>query len=360
MSTVTVPKDQSARFPIVWFDEIPEQKSSEYLVKGVIECQTVCVVYGPPGSGKSFWCIDLAAHIATGRTWRGKRVNSGLVVYIAAEAGSSILRRFTAWREVNLGEAYEEAVPLVVMPRAVSLLDPDSVTALILELRQISADAGLPVSLVLIDTLSRSLPGGDENSSQAMTTVINVADQIRDDLGATTLFVHHTGKDTARGPRGHSSLLGAVDTEIMIDDHIATAKKVRDGENGEMFGFDLKVVDMGQDADGDPITTCVVVPTNVTQKEKKTRPLSGAAQVALQSLHEAVEDYGEWMPETSTIPKGVQAITIDRWRTQFRVRYGSDDVSGDAVRKAFQRSREALFKNQLIGVSDPYVWTVNQ
>ena len=350
--------ERAVRFPYIWFDHIAEYVPADYLIKGLIDRNSCCVVYGPAGSGKTFFGIDVCCHVATGQPWRDRRVRAGLVVYIAAEAGSSILRRFTAWRDSYLGDAYEDAVPLSVMTKGISLLDPESVAALLGELKQIAEEAGLPLALVVFDTLSRSIPGGDENSPRDMTSAIFAADQIRDQLGAATMFIHHSGKDSSKGARGHSALFAAADTVIAIDDHVATVEKSRDGETGADFGFKLDVIDMGQDADGDPITTCVIVPTDAAPKKQRKKSLPGAAQVALKALGEAIADHGERMPETSTIPVGVEAVTIDRWRKQFRLRYGTDDTTGDTTKKAFQRSREVLLREQIVNMSDPYVWMV--
>lgn len=228
-------------------------------------------------------------------------------------------------------------------------------------MRAISGEIGLPLALVIFDTLSRSIPGGDENKSEDMTRVIEAADAIRDELGAATAIVHHTGKDTQRGARGHSSLFGAADTVISVIDKVATVEKSRDGLQGDQFPFALDVVELGTDADGDAVTTCVVrhlaggAPTR-----RPVRVLSGVARVALQALQEAASEHGETMPGTSTIPAGVRAVTLDRWRAQFRLRYGTDQDGdgrdGDAIRKAFRRAREQLATVEAVGVSDPYVW----
>jgi hypothetical protein len=44
---------------------------------------------------------------------------------------------------------------------------------------------------------------------------------------------------------------------------VANIEKSRDGGTGEQFPFRLDVVDLGVDDDGDPVTTCVVTPTDV-------------------------------------------------------------------------------------------------
>lgn len=174
-------------------------------------------------------------------------------------------------------------------------------------------------------------------------------------------LVHHSGKDATRGARGHSALAAAADTIVAIGDGVATIEKSRDGVAGERFPFELVPVDLGVDSDGDPITACIVrhLETEAPGR-RRDRLLSGVARVALQALQEAVGEHGEIMPGTSTIPHGVRAVTLDKWRAQFRLRYGTDqDGDGrdrEAIKKAFMRAREHLAKAEAVGVSDPYVW----
>ncbi|OGI41830.1 MAG: hypothetical protein A2150_00505 [Candidatus Muproteobacteria bacterium RBG_16_64_11] len=347
-----------ARFPRTFLDDAKEAAHSDYSVKEIIPAASNVLIYGPSGHGKTYITIDLAGHIAAGINWRGHRVRGGLVAYIASEAGESILRRFITWRDENLSEAREGRIPLVIITRGANLLNVAEVDDLIDALRGISDDAGMPLRVVVFDTLSRSIPGGDENSAQDMTRIVQCADRIRDELKASTVFVHHSGKDSAKGARGHSALFAAADTVICVADGVATVEKSRDGESGKSYGFKLRVVDLGLDADGDPLTTCIIEATDAAPASKRTRPLTGAAQVALRALREAIADHGEPLPATSTIPNGVRGVTVDRWRQQFRIRYGSDERGDRALRLAFQRGRENLLREQMVSLSDPYAWIV--
>tara|TARA_B100000965_G_C19326108_1_gene640911 strand:- start:65 stop:355 length:291 start_codon:yes stop_codon:yes gene_type:complete len=75
--------------------------------------------------------------------------------------------------------------------------------------------------------------------------------------------IHHVGKDETKLIRGHTSLLGALDTLYIIkqteDTYTAEAEKQRDMEKGRFY-FQLKQIDLGEkDEDGDPMTSAVVV-----------------------------------------------------------------------------------------------------
>ena len=93
--------------------------------------------------------------------------------------------------------------------------------------------------------------------SRRLTRITLLADALREaEPGCAVLGVHHTGKDAARGTRGHSSLPAAVDWSLAVtaqDDgaHLATVDKVRDGVGGD-FGFRLRVVELGSEPTATP------------------------------------------------------------------------------------------------------------
>jgi hypothetical protein len=217
------------------------------------------VVYGPSNSGKTFLALDLAFHIAIGAPWQGRRVKQAAVLYLAAEGGKGVTNRIAALkRETGVCD-----VPLALRRAGLDLLHNQANLQEIVDLLKAVAEnfPELPILLV-IDTLSRIMAGGDENSAADMTALIRNIDAIREATGAHIMLVHHTGKDTARGARGHSSLRAATDTEIEVGNdngaRAALVTKQRDYQGGETFAFTLKSVVLGVDQDGDEVTSCVV------------------------------------------------------------------------------------------------------
>jgi RecA-family ATPase len=52
------------------------------------------------------------------------------------------------------------------------------------------------------------MAGGNENAPDDMGALVRNIDRLRAETGAAVLLVHHTGKDTSRGARGHSLARG--------------------------------------------------------------------------------------------------------------------------------------------------------
>lgn len=228
---------------------------TESLIDGLLDRMAMSVWYGESNSGKTFLVLDASWHIAAGRAWGEMQVTPGAVAYVAAEGGRGILKRVKALRD-----RYPEAgdVPLHIIPCAVDLLHHGAdLNPLVALIRDIEKTGGRKVELVVIDTLSRAIAGGNENDSADMGALVGHLDALRNAIGAHVAVVHHTGKDKAKGARGHSLLRAATDTEIEIDRRTMTVTKQRDMESIRAVPFVLRGCRLGMSR-GKPVTSCTV------------------------------------------------------------------------------------------------------
>jgi hypothetical protein len=258
------------------------------LVEDVLTQGGLSVIYGESNSGKSFLACDMGCCLACGIPWLGKRTVPGAVLYVAGEGAESIKLRLLAWRQ-----KYNLSPKLAVVPVAVNLLKPNAdARRVVAACRAVEAHYGCPVTLIIIDTLARAFAGGNENASEDMSAVIAHADQIRAATAAHVMFIHHSGKDAAKGSRGHSSLKAATDTEIEVTAeeatklHTAAIKKQRDlPTRGESITAKFSVVKMGMlDQWGKPVTTCVVELTDEKPAPKAKKERGNELDVALCGL----------------------------------------------------------------------------
>lgn len=279
------PVDPSAE--LEWFDDIEPVISAPYIVKNVLDLGAMSVVYGPSNSGKTFFALDIAYHVAIDHRWRTQRVAGGGVLYLAAEGGNGIANRIVGLRKTS-GVV---DVPFALRRAGLDLLHPDADTERVITLaRDVSERA--PLKLIVIDTLSRVMAGGDENGPVDMTAFIKNVDRIRHATGAHIMIVHHTGKDVAKGARGHSSLRAATDTEIEVitdetEMRLAKVTKQRDLQGGEEFAFKLDAVALGVDQDGDAVTTCIVVPVEERTQDTLKLPPRAVCKAILKAVDDA-------------------------------------------------------------------------
>jgi RecA/RadA recombinase len=240
------------------------------LYKYFMNAETVNVLFGPAGSGKSFVTLDFAMHLAAGKDWCGFKCKKKMaVLYICTESGASFGKRTVAARDrvgVKAGTSITEH-PFAYYPAHVDLLNNRDHLKLIASLiDKLESKSGYKCGLVIIDTLSAAFGGGNENSED-MAKFVNNMSEIKFKKKTAVLVVHHTGKDESAGARGHSSLKGNIDTEIQVKAEKRgerwlrsfSSTKQKDDEIGNQKRFGLEIVELGKDEDGDAITTCNIV-----------------------------------------------------------------------------------------------------
>lgn len=199
-------------------EEIEYIEPPEWQVEGIITKQGLSSIYGPPGCGKSFWALDLSMSIASGLPFQGRKTNKGTVMYIAGEGATGLGPRLRAWeKERNNGQMVDSRY-FEVMTDAAQLLESEQIVMLL----EILENMFEPPSLVVIDTLARSMVGGEENSAKDVGMFVRAADLIKRETEGNVLIVHHSGKDG--NIRGSTALMGAVDTMVKMskDENIIT------------------------------------------------------------------------------------------------------------------------------------------
>ena len=347
-------------FQILGVGELLQLPERGYLLKGIMSPGELSVWWGPPKCGKSFLLLHVAYALAQGRQVFGRRVRKCRVLYIACEGRSGLRGRIEA-----LAKRYGEAPDFLAIAQPVDLMMPDGDTAALREVIEHFAP-----DLVVVDTVNRVMAGGDENSSADMGALIRHLDELRAPLlgrehGPHVAAIHHGTKEGRNGPRGHGSLLGAVDASIEVtadEEGNRTAKldAMKDDAGGAL-AFRLEVEDLGPDADGDPRTTCLVVEEgDAPARKRKARSLTETQAGWLRDLQDMFAE-----PET-LLRVPIQGMPETPTRTRDEIRVGlrgkgrfECDSHGNLTTKDRDRLREAL--NQLkdkgkIGMTADLVW----
>jgi hypothetical protein len=232
-----------ARFRLMTDREVENLQPCGWLIEGLFFVSTLIVLFGRPNVAKSFLALSWALSIATGRDWLGRKVQQGPVVYVVAEGLAGFRVRLLGWKKSH---GVDVVPDIRFVGDAVRMMDDLDVDIFLGVLKEMSPR---PV-LVILDTLSRCLVGGDENSSKDMGRLINAADRIRKELGAAVMLVHHPGKQ-GRGERGHGNLRGAADTmaeltDTGIDERILRSEKQKDAQAFLPVGLRLVPIQLGE------------------------------------------------------------------------------------------------------------------
>jgi hypothetical protein len=293
-----------------------------YVIKHWLTAASYVDLFGAPGEGKTFNALDMAYHVATSKPWMGNRVHGGLVLYLAFEGKGGMRKRVRALaqRDKDLGKLY-------VANAAMNLRE----TAGRNELGAVLAELPEKPVLIVIDTFARALMGGDENSAQDVGAFNNAIEALIESTGACVMIIHHSGKNKSAGARGSSALLGAIDTEIEVDNKQIISRKQRDGENPMPIGFMLKPVSIGMDSDNELMTSCVVEQSAVSLLSK---PLVGKAAHAFSILSELTGEENRPVSRSQWVTKmqdeGFARTTSHEWVRKLE-RMGKVTVEGNTV-----------------------------
>jgi KaiC/GvpD/RAD55 family RecA-like ATPase len=337
------------RMQLEWFDQacaLALSDTSNPLIAGLLDENAMSVIYGESNSGKTFVALDMAFSVATGLPWNGKETKRGLIVYVAAEGGKRIMRRLAALKkrhqEIYGPNALSPLFALIRFPIDLRTSDANlkELLALIREAKRV---CGEECAWIIIDTLSRALAGGDENSSVDMGRVVVSADRIRSETGAHFTYVHHTGKDGARGARGHSLLRAATDTEIEVASGTIKVTKQRDLEGGAEFGFGLVDLFIGEDASGRPVKSAVV---ELKEPAKTTaapcaKSVPASQRLFLEVVTQAIEDVGEDFRSFANGPL-VRAVSDEIIRERYYARIAEKPKDGDTPLRLAERQRKTF------------------
>ena len=127
------------------------------------------------------------------------------------------------------------------------------------------ANFGIPLALIEVDTMSAAACFNDENSAADVQPVMNILHDLARKTGTLVLAIDHVGKSINAGTRGSTAKEASADAILALskrrhagNQYELEVRKLRMGSSGHQFEYSLQTVQFGNDADGDPITTCIV------------------------------------------------------------------------------------------------------
>lgn len=356
------------RFYAFTESELEAMAPPQMLVEDVLPVGGLTSVYGQYGCGKSFFALDLARSVETGALWRGKLCRQGLVIYIAAEGGNGFRQRLKAIRQTRPDLAYGSFRLITACPDLGTRRG--DLAELIDSIEGAAASEGESPVLIVIDTLAQTLAGENENGDGMTAFIFNCQGLQQAFPGAAILAVHHVGHEGTR-PRGHSSFMGALDAAIVVradpetPEKYAVVTKMKDGESGARYDFELDQVQLGYDDGGRLLTSCIV--RHTTQKAaaansrgpvRRTKTQAEMdMNLALKVLREALETSTEKAPDGHLSRRhNSKVVTRDAWRdATYAAGFRAEDEGGKR-RTAFWRAASSLYADNLAQEQDGLVW----
>lgn len=270
------PKPRRVR--LMRLDELDPLAAELTLIEGLLGPTMFGLLYGESGTGKSLTAVDVALRMPLGWRWNGRRLKKAPSVYLAPEGAHSIALRTHAWCIHH--HVDRSTIPIRVVPVRIDLCHGDTDTGEIIQaIKEAEAEIG-KAGAVFVDTVSRAMGGGDENSPADMGAFVSHCDAIREETQAAVIAVHHCPHGGNK-PRGHTSLMNAADlraefTKIARGLFNMNIRHVKDGASSdEEILIGLETVEVCQGQYG-PLTGGVAVEARAEQtNESGGRPHAG-------------------------------------------------------------------------------------
>jgi AAA domain len=235
------------------------------LIKKHLPAEGVAMTGGQSSAGKTFIQIHKAICLAAGLPYFGHLIAERVgTAFVAAEGRPLLPNRFdAAQKEMDVSER----LPIVWFNHLPDFTSAGGVKLFIRQLKELNTrfngDFGVRLGQIVIDTVAASFGMKDEDDNAEASKVCKIMRLVGDEVGALMAPVHNYGKNPESGLRGASAWRGSADVVegVLADIDPLTGRgsnrelvcsKARDGEQGPISLFDLKVVQLGFYDDGDP------------------------------------------------------------------------------------------------------------
>jgi predicted transcriptional regulator len=283
-------------YPLLTLRDLANMPAPTYRLQDMVPEGGFVVLYGPSGAAKSFLAIDWSLCVASGLAWYGREAKPGGVLYISAEGSAGLGVRTRAW--LTARSQSDERIRIRFLPDAVNFLDTAQLARAARTIQALNA----PPALIVVDTMARTMIGGEENSARDVGQFIDAIDRLRRPHNAAALIVHHTGK-AGDDERGSSALRGAADAMHSLKPDGAslrlTCEKLKDAEEYSPWNLHLTptanscVLALGSNPDALSVqerTILETLPAAFGSDRPTSAKLLAASGIPERSFYRAVTD----------------------------------------------------------------------
>lgn len=329
------------------------------LVKNLLPFEGIVFIAGQSGTGKTGLAVDLGMAVATGTPFLGRSIRERRGVFIlAAEGGGTIGYRIEAARRARVSG--DERVPIAFSSEIPQLSTDNDIAKFVAKLglvgKRFEKEHGVPLGIVMIDTVSAAFQLENENDNSEAARTIAKMRELGRRCNALIMPIHHFGKSTVNGLRGGSAWRDGADVVLAVltdpenKAKIVEINKARDGPDGPIASFVFRCLQLGVNEEGDPYGTQVVEPLlgragSITRRATKEKPEGRAVQLARAAFVEALDAQGENVRIGGDGPL-VRGVRLAKVRLLFDRRYATaeDDPkkAAEAARVAFGRGLNKL------------------
>lgn len=209
-TAVALPTRKTVRQRAITREQGLSRRPAEPLIGDLLHVNEITLMYGQPGSFKSFVAIGAACSVALGRDWGEHRVPQPRhVMYVAAEGGTGAAWRIEAWCLANGVDPEHVWANLTLIAEPIQLIEPQDVDELAAWMTETET------GLVVLDTKRRVSEGYLEDKADDQTMAYGRVAQLQRATNSAVLVIHHPRKDGTT-PAGSGAWEGNPDMVVQV------------------------------------------------------------------------------------------------------------------------------------------------
>lgn len=183
-------------------EALEPQPPIHWVIDRLFSAGSVSILFGEPGSKKTYALLDAAVCVAHGVKWLDFDTRQAPVLIIDEESGKRRMNR-------RLGEVLRGHMADGCTPVYYTTLERFQLSSKADELAVESAIEESGAQFVIIDALADIMPGADENAVKDVQPIFLALRGIAERTQAAIVLIHHSNK--IGGYRGSTAIKGAVD-----------------------------------------------------------------------------------------------------------------------------------------------------
>ncbi len=238
--------------------------SQRYIMYPLIAERETMVFAAEPKVGKTAVALKLAMCIARGESLDEKLAvhEPRPVLYFSLEGARAVEMRLEAesLKRKELGEELPETDMLFVVDRPHDFLHQDqqveNCQKIVNHNAMCQQEFGTDLGFIVIDTLTKAMPGGDQNSVEDTSKLFKMVDMLRAaGIKATICFIHHLSKQG--NVRGSTNIEAEVDVVLGLERHkhqantvVANIRRARSMDEANVYAFHFESMYLGETEQG--------------------------------------------------------------------------------------------------------------
>jgi hypothetical protein len=168
---------------------------------------------------------------------------------------------------------------------------------------------------------------------------VAAADALKQAFDCAVVFVHHSGKNSDRGARGSSAILGAVEASIAVaKDEQTITMRVEKQKDAEMIGDITLMMETVASVSGGSVVLRRVSEDEAPKKKKAAKPAPGRQEHAFTALQNLIIDTGQ------------SVVTVAAWNEAHKKK------SPDLTSEQRNTARQGLQDKGLVIVDNLKCW----